>query len=400
MAHTLGWDLVLALSVFLAFGGLCNGVLWLFVGIHSGRREPFARDPSYCPPVSIVKPVRGLADGDAENFETFFQLDYPRFEILFVIHRDAGDDPSLRVIERLIASHPNVDARVIRATETVAVHEKVNNYIEAIAKSRYDIINITDADTYVRPDNLRHEVAALSNPDIAMVFSVQTMNHYRGSGPAFEGLVQNGDNSLFIEFLDAIGMTHWIIGHSTFFRKADFYAFDAIGTLRWFLNDDQAWGEIMCDRGGKRIWLSKRVTHTRNVSGSWRRSADHILRWGAFFVRMNPAYVLLPIIQNSFFGLLTVALSFLPGTDGLTPFGFLQIPMRSLGLILGAGTVALRVASNVLANLRYGDDHGDLRYFWTIPLRDIFAIWVSIATPFMRTITHAGRVYSLKRPRS
>ena len=53
-----------------------------------------------------MKPLAGLDAGLESNLRTFFEQDYPAFEILFAV-RDR-DDPAVAVIEKLQAEYPRV----------------------------------------------------------------------------------------------------------------------------------------------------------------------------------------------------------------------------------------------------------------------------------------------------
>src|SRR5258708_9975440 len=72
------------------------------------RRLPPDGD-SFAPPVSIVKPVRGIDNGAYENFATYCQLDYPEYELVF-----AAADPRHPVIPGIQQLHKAFPDRQLR----------------------------------------------------------------------------------------------------------------------------------------------------------------------------------------------------------------------------------------------------------------------------------------------
>jgi cellulose synthase/poly-beta-1,6-N-acetylglucosamine synthase-like glycosyltransferase len=67
--------------------------------------------PSFCPGVSILRPLKGLDSDLSECLESSFKQDYPNFEILISVAEE--DDEALPIVRELIAKYPNVNARVI-----------------------------------------------------------------------------------------------------------------------------------------------------------------------------------------------------------------------------------------------------------------------------------------------
>ena len=65
------------------------------------------------PPISILKPLAGIDDGLEENLRTFFEQEYPDFEILFAVR--SANDPAIAVAERLRA---RLSRRVPRASSS------------------------------------------------------------------------------------------------------------------------------------------------------------------------------------------------------------------------------------------------------------------------------------------
>src|ERR1700691_17266 len=67
--------------------------------------------PSFAPPVSLLKPLHGAEPDLEAHPESFFQQDYPNFEILFSTR--CPNDPGLAIARRVAARYPCISARFL-----------------------------------------------------------------------------------------------------------------------------------------------------------------------------------------------------------------------------------------------------------------------------------------------
>jgi len=70
-----------------------------------------AMRPGFTPPLSLLKPLHGAEPGLEASLATFFEQDYPAFEILFCT-RDP-DDAGLAIARRVAAHYPHIPARFL-----------------------------------------------------------------------------------------------------------------------------------------------------------------------------------------------------------------------------------------------------------------------------------------------
>jgi ceramide glucosyltransferase len=132
------------------------------------RNSP-PRNDAFTPPVSILKPVRGLDPQAYANFASYCQLDYPEYEIIFA----AKDpyDPVVPVIEKLQRDFPERQIRLITSVARLGQNNKISNLYRLVREARYELLVMTDSDVRVENDYLREVVAPFAEPAVGAVTS-------------------------------------------------------------------------------------------------------------------------------------------------------------------------------------------------------------------------------------
>ena len=125
------------------------------------RENPPNND--FFPPISCLKPIRGLDDDAYENYASFCRQDYPEYEIIFCVD---PDDPALPVLEKLAADFPERKIRLIFGSGRNAINDKVGRLTRLVSEAKYDILSITDGDIRVGPDYLRAVAHAFRDPKV------------------------------------------------------------------------------------------------------------------------------------------------------------------------------------------------------------------------------------------
>lgn len=108
-------------------------------------------------PVTIIRPLCGIENFVAETLRSSFLLDYPHYELLFCVA--SASDPVLPLVERLIAAHPNVRARVLIGNDSISDNPKLNNCYKGWNAAAHDWIVFADSNVLMARDTLQRLLA-------------------------------------------------------------------------------------------------------------------------------------------------------------------------------------------------------------------------------------------------
>ncbi|MFQ3583084.1 MAG: bacteriohopanetetrol glucosamine biosynthesis glycosyltransferase HpnI, partial [Chloracidobacterium sp.] len=345
------------------------GTLWL----RRLRHQSTFASAGFTPPVSLLKPIRG-ADGETKAcLETFFQQDYPDYEIVFALH-DA-DDAAVAVIERLRRAYPNVPTTCVFQPPPLGVNPKVANLANALSAAKHDLVILSDADIRVSRDYVRTVIHPLHDRQVGVVTCLYRGVSKSGLPSRFECLGIETDFMSSVLVACLVEGLSYAFGSTVATRKSVIAGFGGLARLANHLADDYLIGNLAY-QAGYRVQLSSCVVETVVPEMTWRDFLSHQLRWARTIRTARfGGYTGLFVTHTLTLGLLLVT----------------AFPGVALAWYLMLTGVALRFLAAWQTASALGNNQ--IRRLGWLPLRDLLHFVVWIGGFWGRTITWRGQIY-------
>ncbi len=330
-------------------------------------------------PVSILKPLKGIDPEIYESFRSHCTQDYPEYEIIFGV--SDPNDPAVASVERLMKEFPNGSIQLIVCEEILGPNVKVSNLARMVQVARHDLLLVNDSDIRVEGDYLRRVIAPLADPQVGMVTCL-----YRGVasstiGSKLEALGIGTDFCAGVLAAQQLeGGLHFGLGSTLAFRRDELDRIGGFKALVDFLADDYELGRRIAGLN-KRVVLSDAVVETHLPPYDLRQFFDHQLRW---FRGVRDAR------KAGYIGLVT--------TFGVAWGLLLCFAARFAAWSCGALAVVLllRILLTLVMCRSVLRDQGSLKSMWLLPLRDLIAVGVWLASFAGHTVTWRGVRFKLK----
>jgi ceramide glucosyltransferase len=337
---------------------------------------------SELPPVSILKPLKGVDPEIWESFCSHCEQNYPEFQVIFGV--SDPDDPAVEVVRKLQTKYPNRKIELIVCDRVLGANIKVSNLVQMLPAARHELLLVNDSDIRVPSDYLRKAITPLRDASVGLVTCL-----YRGVasptlGARLEALGISTDfvpGVLSARFLEK-GL-HFGLGSTLAFRRRDLEAIGGFEALLDYLADDYELGRRIASTG-KKVELS-----------------------AATVVTFLPAYTLRQFFRHQLRGSRTIRDARRWGYAGLLfTFG---LPWALVTLLAARGapwawilfalTFAARMAVGFVAAIVVLHDDQFFRYILLLPLRDLIAPLVWVASFMGNRIHWRGDVFDLKNGR-
>jgi ceramide glucosyltransferase len=385
-------SLLLQILFWVALGGtITSSVYCLMVMAAAARfwvrkRREDSAEATFLPALSVLKPLHGTEPGLEKNLVSFFEQEYPKFELLFCARHDT--DEGLQLAQRVGERYPKVDAKYVTCGEPMPKFHNAKVYslakLDSVAKN--ELFITSDADVRVTADYLRRMVQNLKDPQVGLASCVYlgTTDKGRQAGlsaqlDAVGKSVEMTSGALVADMLEG---TKFALGATMAVRKKSFQQAGGFEELGEFYADDFVLGNRLAAQGVG-VKLATHVIRLMVQDTPFVLSFRNQLRWMQSTRRSRPL------------GHLGTGLTF------AMPFGLLGLLWGLLSghALLGMIWLVWMVINRCLqagAILRALGDESWMRGVLLYPLRDLLGSVLWLGSYGGDRFYYRGKVYKLK----
>jgi ceramide glucosyltransferase len=332
----------------------------------------------FTPPVSNLKPIRGVDPDAYENFASFCRQDYPDYELLFCVGE--RDDPVVPILEKIARDFPERKITVLFGTSGNAANDKVAKLARLVSEAQHEVVVISDSDVRARPDYLRTVVAPLANPKVGAVtcFYVPTEEKTLAESLQTIGMVSDFYAGILVaRQLDGVKFALGPTIATTRTRLAGFGGYKAIENQP---GDDLLVGRLIAEQGYEVELLPYTILTVADY-GSMPDLLHKRMRWVVVMRHMRPwGHLGLLFTQGLPWSLAAIAIQ-----------PTVAVAVAYLGAYLG-----LRLAMTWLIGVRGLDDRALWKKLWLIPVWDALAFFIWLFSFVRSSIRWRGGEYYIR----
>jgi ceramide glucosyltransferase len=342
------------------------------------RRRIPAR--SFLQPVSLFKPLHGDEPNLEAHLETFFQQDYPAFEILFGAR--VTSDPALQTARRVAARYPRIPVKFVLTGEPWHINAKVCTLERMEQAAAHDIFVISDSDVRVAPNYIREVVSPFSRSEVGAVTCLYRGVADRGLWSKLEAAGMSIEMTAGVLVADLMEGVQFALGPTMAVRRACMQAMGGFGSLGAYCADDFLLGNRV-HAAGNVVVLSTHVIDHLVLNASFLDSQRHQIRWMKSTRFSRP--------RGHLATCLTFSVPF--GLMGMLAALLLQHPALGAALLVYS-VVTRTLMAAAIGKLVVREKHL-LRAALLFPVRDLLGFFYWAASYTSNRIVWRNQIYAL-----
>ncbi|CAH1772739.1 unnamed protein product [Owenia fusiformis] len=295
---------LLGLAIVL-FGAWCFVMSFHLLAICYGKwklhKHPTMPPEKGLPGVSILKPLTGVDPHLYSNLETFFKMEYPKYELLFCVGEEG--DPAIMVAQSLIEKYPNVDSQLLIGGKIVGINPKINNMMLAYEAAKYDLILISDSGLRMSQDGLLDMVLHIERDNVGLVHQMPYVCDRKGFAGVLEKVYFGTQHAKMYLYANALGI-NCTTGMSCIMRKEILEDSGGLKVFGQYLAEDFFLAQATLQKGWQ-ILLASQVAQQNPGTYSVTQFQNRIIRWTKLRAAMLPQFIFLePLSECLTIGLL------------------------------------------------------------------------------------------------
>jgi ceramide glucosyltransferase len=261
-------------------------------GLRRQRERKAARVSEFLPPISVLKPMHGTEPGMETNLVSFFEQEYPEFELLFCARHET--DEGLKLARRVAERYPQVNARFVTCGEPPeSFHNaKVYSLMKLDSVAQHELYVTSDSDARVERGYLREMVQYLKQPGVGLAScvylgTVDETEKRAGLSAHLDAVGKSVEMTSGVMVADMLEGTKFALGPTMAVRKQSFQDVGGFEELGTFYADDFVIGNRLA-KMGKGVLLATHVIRLLVEDTPFGLSFRNQLRWMQSTRRSRP----------------------------------------------------------------------------------------------------------------
>jgi ceramide glucosyltransferase len=367
---TAGINLLALAALAVACIGILSSSIFLVLSLagaakfhHEGEEQRrFAEKQITMPAVSVLKPVHGAEKRLKENIESFFQQDYPEYEILFAA--DEETDAALEVVREVAARYPNIKCSILVTGQPELPNPPAYSFFRMSQMAAHNILVTSDSDVEVAPNYLREVVAPMLEPAVGMVTCVYRGKNAGGFWSGMDAIGMSVEMTAGVVTANLLEGMKFGLGPTIVTRKDSIAKIGGYWVTGEYFSNDFVTGNFI-EKAGYRVVLSRHIIDHVVPPMTFKRMWERQVRWAKGTRWSRP---------KGHFG---------TGLIFAMPYGILGFLAGAASghFLFGTGLLVAAIINRLLESWVIGwgvvRDAGARRELWLFPLRDLlgFAVW-------------------------